>query len=77
MADMKTVAVESGKGGSGKTTTTLNLAVAAGLGGKTVVVIDLDAGQLAGLRRQQATRNLFGSGDIHVAGKPVKRPQPR
>lgn len=39
---MKTVAVEAGKGGSGKTTTTLNLAVAAGMAGKTVVVIDLD-----------------------------------
>jgi chromosome partitioning protein len=39
---MKTVAIESGKGGSGKTTTTLNLAVAAGLAGKAVVVIDLD-----------------------------------
>jgi chromosome partitioning protein len=42
MAEMKTVAVESQKGGSGKTTTTLNLAVAAGRAGKTVVVIDLD-----------------------------------
>jgi chromosome partitioning protein len=42
MADMKIIAVESQKGGSGKTTTTLNLAVAAGLAGKTVVVIDLD-----------------------------------
>jgi chromosome partitioning protein len=42
MAEMKTVAVESQKGGSGKTTTTLNLAVAAGLAGKAVVVIDLD-----------------------------------
>src|SRR5271169_3766724 len=42
MANMKTVAVEAGKGGSGKTTTTLNLAVAAGIAGKTVVVIDLD-----------------------------------
>lgn len=42
MAEMKTVAVEAGKGGSGKTTTTLNLAVAAGMAGKTVVVIDLD-----------------------------------
>jgi chromosome partitioning protein len=42
MENMKTVAVESGKGGSGKTTTTLNLAVAAGIAGKTVVVIDLD-----------------------------------
>jgi chromosome partitioning protein len=42
MANMKVVAVEAGKGGSGKTTTTLNLAVAAGIAGKTVVVIDLD-----------------------------------
>ena len=42
MAGTKIVAVESQKGGSGKTTTTLNLAVAAGLAGKTVVVIDLD-----------------------------------
>ena len=42
MADMKIVAVEASKGGSGKTTTTINLAVAAGMAGKTVVVIDLD-----------------------------------
>jgi chromosome partitioning protein len=42
MAEMKTVAVESQKGGSGKTTATLNLAVAAGLAGKAVVVIDID-----------------------------------
>jgi chromosome partitioning protein len=42
MTEMKIIAVQSQKGGSGKTTTTLNLAVAAGLAGKTVVVIDLD-----------------------------------
>lgn len=42
MAEMKIVAVQSQKGGSGKTTTTLNLAVAAGRTGKAVVVIDLD-----------------------------------
>ena len=57
---MKTVAVESQKGGSGKTTTTLNLAVAAGIAGKTVVVIDLDP---------QAS--AAGWKDLRSAGAPV------
>lgn len=39
---MKTVAVISQKGGSGKTTTVVNLAVAAQEAGKTVLVVDLD-----------------------------------
>ncbi len=39
---MKIVAILSQKGGSGKTTLTLNLAVAAGKAGKSVAVIDLD-----------------------------------
>jgi chromosome partitioning protein len=39
---MKTVAIESQKGGTGKTTTALNLAVAAEKAGQTAVIIDLD-----------------------------------
>ena len=39
---MQTIAVISQKGGSGKTTTVVNLAVAAEEAGKSVVVIDLD-----------------------------------
>lgn len=39
---MQIVAIESQKGGSGKTLTALNLAVAATLAGKTAAVIDLD-----------------------------------
>lgn len=39
---MKTLVVLSQKGGSGKTTLTINLAIAAALDGQQVVVIDLD-----------------------------------
>jgi chromosome partitioning protein len=39
---MKTVAIQSQKGGTGKTTTALNLAVAASRASQAVVVIDLD-----------------------------------
>ena len=44
---MKTIALISQKGGSGKTTISLNLAIAATLDGKSVVVIDLDPQQSA------------------------------
>jgi len=44
---MQTIAVISQKGGSGKTTITLNLAIAAAKRGKQVAVIDLDPQQSA------------------------------
>ncbi|MBS0235535.1 MAG: ParA family protein [Proteobacteria bacterium] len=44
---MQTIAIISQKGGSGKTTITLNLAIAAAKRGKQVAVIDLDPQQSA------------------------------
>ena len=68
---MKTVAVESGKGGSGKTTATLNLAVAATLAGKTVVVIDLDPqASAAGWKDSRAAEN-----PVVVSVPPARLPQ--
>ncbi|MEQ1711749.1 MAG: ParA family protein, partial [Hyphomicrobium sp.] len=44
---MKIIALLSQKGGSGKTTISLNLAIAATLQGQSAVVIDLDPQQSA------------------------------
>jgi chromosome partitioning protein len=46
-ARMKTIALVSQKGGSGKTTLAINLAIAATLSRKVVVIIDLDPQQSA------------------------------
>jgi chromosome partitioning protein len=71
MAEMKTVAVEAGKGGSGKTTTTLNLAVAASIAGKTVVVIDLDPqASAAGWKDSRAAET-----PVVVSVPPARLPQ--
>jgi len=63
---VKTIALISQKGGSGKTTISLNLAIAASLKGKSVVVIDLDPQQSAArwsrLRLAEAPVMLPGHG---------------
>ena len=43
-AAAKTIAITSGKGGVGKTNLTVNLAIALGMAGKRVLVIDADLG---------------------------------
>lgn len=63
---MKTIAVISQKGGSGKTTISLNLAIAATAKGKNTVVIDIDpqqsATRWARLRSQAAPLIIAGHG---------------
>jgi Mrp family chromosome partitioning ATPase len=57
-AIMKTVAIISQKGGAGKTTIAIHLAVAAEQRGLRTAVFDLDVLCLALVRRAQKSRNL-------------------
>lgn len=61
---MRTVTLLSQKGGSGKTTLSINLAIAATLKGKSVVIIDLDPQQSAArwARLRQADNPVIVSG---------------
>ena len=63
---MKTVAVVTSKGGSGKTTIAFNLAVAAYLGGRRVLIADLDP-QHASVMAMKA-RGMPGPGCIATTG---------
>lgn len=73
---METIAVISQKGGSGKTTTVVNLAVAAQEAGKTVLVIDLDP-QASATLWHRARCEAMGEGSTphvqptHPAGLPA------
>ena len=68
---MKTIAIISQKGGSGKTTIALHLAVASARAGRNTAVIDLDpqasAANWSDRRRSRATRCALG---------PCEPPQP-
>ena len=67
---MRTIAITNQKGGSGKTTTTVNLAAALGVKDRRVLVIDLDpqasASQWLGVR--DAGRELL---DVFISDRPL------
>jgi chromosome partitioning protein len=68
---MKVVALESQKGGTGKTTIALNLAVAAGRARRAVVVIDLDPqASAAGWKDSRAADK-----PVVVSAPPTRLPQ--
>lgn len=72
---MKIVALISQKGGSGKTTLSLNLAIAASRTGKQVVLIDLDPQQSAvrWARLRQSTEPVIISGHAPNLAQLVER----
>jgi len=70
----KVYTIASGKGGTGKTTTTVNLGTALALLGKKTVIIDADIGManlglLLGLEKSPVTLHevLSGKADVHEA----------
>jgi len=68
---MKTIAILSQKGGSGKTTTALHLAVAAEQDGKSAVVIDLDPQGSAAVWYQARKKAGHSANPIVIATHPA------
>jgi chromosome partitioning protein len=67
---MRTIVVGNEKGGAGKSTIAVHLAVALAHEGAKVAVLDLD-------QRQQSTGHFFASRTRWIAAKAVELPQPR